>query len=415
MQRVSTNMANDDMQYHARLRESRLLNTQNQISSQNRIQQLRDDPAAAAHATRHSSYLHRLERYSENIEMAQLRHRESEVYMREAVSLLQRARELALQGANGTYTRSDTRAMAAEVNQLLNQLVESANAKGGDGAMLFAGDRTKTVPFRAIEGRVEGFDEPVIAQVQYLGTISENRTEIADGSYMPLNFAGNKVFWAENQQVFSSVNATEYVVGQDTSIHVDGEEIQLRAGDNIYSVIAKINDSGAPARARLDPVQNSLVLETTSPHQLWLDDGAGGQVLRDLGILNEQGNAPPQNIASSARSFGGSMFDTLISLRDQLAAGDTLDIGGRALGGIDSGLDNILGRLGTLGSYDERLALAFQRTEDTIPQITQRYSNEVDVDMTEAITELKMLEYTHRAALGAASRIIQPTLLDFLR
>ncbi|HKJ85924.1 MAG TPA: flagellin, partial [Spirochaetia bacterium] len=103
------------------------------------------------------------------------------------------------------------------------------------------------------------------------------------------------------------------------------------------------------------------------------------------------------------------------NLRDQLAAGDTLDIGGRALGGIDSGLDNILGRLGTLGSYDERLALAFQRTEDTIPQITARYSNEVDVDMTEAITELKMLEYTHRAALGAASRIIQPTLLDFLR
>jgi len=415
MQRVSTNMANDDMQYHARLRESRLLNTQNQISSQNRIQQLRDDPAAAAHATRHSSYLHRLERYSQNIETAQLRHRESEVYMQEAVSILQRARELALQGANGTYTRADTQAMAAEVNQLLNQLVESANAKGGDGAMLFAGDRTKTVPFRAIEGRVEGFDEPVIAQVQYLGTISENQTEIADGSYMPLNFAGNKVFWAENQQVFSSVDATSYVVGQDTSIFVDGKEIELRTGDTIHSVIAKINDSGAPARARLDPVQNSLVLETTSPHQLWLDDGEGGQVLRDLGVLNDQGNAPPQNIASSARSFGGSMFDTLINLRDQLAAGDTLDIGGRALGGIDSGLDNILGRLGTLGSYDERLALAFQRTENTIPQISARYSNEVDVDMTEAITELRMLEYTHRAALGAASRIIQPTLLDFLR
>ena len=102
MQRVSTNMANDDMQYYARLRESRLLNTQNQISSQNRIQQLRDDPAAAAHATRHSSYLFRLNRYSQNIETAQLRHRESEVYMQEAVGILQRTRELALQGAHGT-------------------------------------------------------------------------------------------------------------------------------------------------------------------------------------------------------------------------------------------------------------------------------------------------------------------------
>jgi flagellar hook-associated protein 3 FlgL len=415
MQRISTNMANDDMQYYARRREAQLLNTQNQISSQNRIQELRDDPAAAAHATRHQSYLHRLERYSENIEMAQLRHRESEVYMQEAVGILQRARELALQGAHGTYTRSDTQAMATEVNQLLNQLVEAANAKGGDGAMLFAGDRTQGAPFRTIEGRVEGFDEPVISQVQYLGTISENRTEIADGSYIPLNFAGNKVFWAENQQVFSSVDATGYVVGQDTSIFVDGQEIQLRTGDSISGIIAKINDSGAPARARLDPIQNSLVIESTSPHQLWLDDGEGGRVLADLGILNGRGNAPPQNVASSARVFGGSMFDTLITLRDQLAAGDTIDTGGRALGGIDSSLENVLGRLGTLGSYDERLSLAFDRTENTIPQITDRYSNEVDVNMTEAITELRMLEFTHRAALGAAARVIQPTLLDFLR
>ncbi len=415
MQRVSTNMSNDDMQYYARRRESRLLNTQNQIASQNRIQALRDDPAAAAHATRHSSYLFRLNRYSRNIETAQLRHRESEVYMQEAVSILQRVRELGLQGAQGTYTREDTRAMAAEVNQLLNQLVESANAKGGDGAMLFAGDRTQSAPFRAITGRVEGFGEPVIAQVQYLGTISENRTEIAEGSYIPLNFAGNQVFWAENQQIFSSVNATSYVVQEDSTIHVDSQEVQLRAGDSVSAIIAKINDSGAPVRAHLDPVQNSLVIESTAPHQLWLDDGENGQVLRDLGILSERGNAPPMNIASSARVFGGSMFDTMVNLRDRLAAGDTINIGGRALGAIDSALDNLLGRLGTLGSYDERLRLAFDRTQSTIPEITSRYSNEVDVDMAEAITELRMLEYTHRAAIGAAARIIQPTLLDFLR
>ncbi len=415
MQRVSTNMSNDDMQYYARQRESRLLNTQNQIASQNRLQQLRDDPAAAAHATRHSSYLYRLNRYSKNIETAQLRHRESEVYMQEAASILQRVRELALQGAQGTYTREDTRAMAAEVNQLLNQLLESANAKGGDGAMLFAGDRTQSAPFRAITGRVEGFGEPVVAQVQYLGTISENRTEIAEGSYIPLNFAGNKVFWAENQQVYSSVDATGYLVQEDTVIFVDGQEVQLRSGDSISAIIAKINDSGAPVRARLDPVQNSLVIESTSPHQLWLDEGEDSRVLRDLGILSERRGAPPLNIASSARVFGGSMFDTLINLRDRLAAGDTINTGGRALGGIDSALDNLLGRLGTLGSFDERLQLAFQRTRSTIPQITARYSNEVDVDMAEAITDLRMLEHTHRAALGAAARIIQPTLLDFLR
>ncbi|MEE8440707.1 MAG: flagellar hook-associated protein 3 [Spirochaetia bacterium] len=415
MQRISTNMPNDDMQYYARLRESQLNNVQNQIASQNRIQELRDDPAAAAHASRYASYLNRLQRYSENIEYAQSRHRESEVYMQETVNILQRVRELALQGANGTYSLEDQRAMAAEVNQLLNQLVETANARGADGTMLFAGDRTQSEPFRAVQGRIGGFDEPVITQVQYLGTIHQNRTEVADGAYIPLNFAGNNVFWAEQQQVFAEVDATSYVVQEDTAIRVDGVEIQLRAGDNIYSIIAKINDAGVAVRARLDPISSALVVETTSAHQLWLEDAEDGEVLKDLGILSDTTDRPPANIAPSARVFGGSMFEMMVSLRDQLAAGETIDIGGRGLAGISTALDNVLGRLGTLGSLDERLQLAQERTQADIPIITARYSNEVDVDMTQAIIELKMLEYTHRAALGVAARVIQPTLLDFLR
>ena len=56
MQRISTNMPNDDMQFHARMRESSLNRLQNQIASQSRIQNLRDDPTGAAHATRHASF-----------------------------------------------------------------------------------------------------------------------------------------------------------------------------------------------------------------------------------------------------------------------------------------------------------------------------------------------------------------------
>jgi flagellar hook-associated protein 3 FlgL len=415
MERVSTNMPNDDMQYFARRREAQLLNTQNQIASQSRLQRLRDDPASAAHATRHQSFEFRLRRYSRNIETAQSRHREAEVFMQEAVSLLQRGRELALQGSNGTYTQEDQLAMASEINQLLNQLVETANARGGDGSTLFAGDKTRTLPFRTIEGRVEGFDEPVVSQVRYLGTIAVGQTEVADGSYVPLNFPGNRVFWAENQQIFSSVDAREFVAQQDSQIEIDGTEIGIRAGDNIFAVMSKINDSGASVRARLDPIRNGLVLESTSAHQLWVDEVGGGGILQDLGVLNDTNSAPPDNISSSARVFGGNMFDMLINVRDQLAAGNTIDVGGRSIGGIDSALDNILGRLGELGSFDQRLQISYSRTETMVLETSERLANEVDVDMTEAITNLRRLEQTHQAALGAAARIIRPTLLDFLR
>jgi flagellar hook-associated protein 3 FlgL len=105
--------------------------------------------------------------------------------------------------------------------------------------------------------------------------------------------------------------------------------VQLREGDNVYQVMAKINDAGAGAKASLDPVSGSLMLETTSPRQLWLTDESGS-VFQDLGILRDADSPPPQNISNDARIFGGSAFDAIIRLRDDLLQGDTIDIGGDA-------------------------------------------------------------------------------------
>jgi flagellar hook-associated protein 3 FlgL len=42
-------------------------------------------------------------------------------------------------------------------------------------------------------------------------------------------------------------------------------------------------------------------------------------------------------------------------------------------------------------------------------------SDNEDVDMERVITDLKVQESVHRAALAVGARIIQPTLVDFLR
>jgi flagellar hook-associated protein 3 FlgL len=145
--------------------------------------------------------------------------------------------------------------MGMEVNQLLNQLVEIANARTGDGTTLFSGDKTGSLPFRAVIGNVGGMGEGVITQVEYIGTITENRAEVSDGAYIRMNYPGNKVFWAENQQLYSAVDATEYVLKEDTKIFIDGVGIDLKAGDSIHAIMAKINDSEAPVKARLDPIR----------------------------------------------------------------------------------------------------------------------------------------------------------------
>lgn len=414
MKRISTNMPNQDMQYHMRLREWKMNDLQNKMAEQKKVQKLRDDPIAASHAVRIESRISRMKQFTENIETVQSNLRIAETYMRSSVEILQRIRELTVQGANDTYSKEDKQYMAEEINQLLNELVEIANARNPEGGTMFSGDRTETIPFRTLLGRVEGASGERIVSVEYLGTIGRNGVEISEQSILNADLPGNRVFWADQQQVFAQQDATVYQVQEDTSLYIDGKEIFLTAGDNVSAIIAKINDAGLAVRANLDPIKNSLVLSTTVPHQLWLEDGQGGTVLRDLGVLAGHGR-PPHNYAEGARVSGGSLFDSIIYLRESLYKGNTLEIGGGALKGIDNGIRNMLTNIAELGAKDERLSVAAARINHELPEFQDRLSKETGIDMAAAITELKMLEYSHKAALQTAARILPPTLLDYLR
>jgi len=415
MDRISTNLPNDSMQFYMRERTRLMQEMQSRIAGQSRILNLRDDPIAAAHSTRYQSYQVRLERFSDNIETVMDRNSVVEGYVYQTNEILQRARELAVQGANGTYAPEDLQMMAAEIDQMLEQVVELANARGADGMTIFAGDRSEQTPFRAVYGiRADG-ERSMITEVQYRGTINPQQAEVAENSFIQTNFPGNQVFWAENQRVQSMTDGRDYQVDRNGSFFVDGVEVPVSEGDTLYSVIAKINESGAAVRASVDPVHSGLVLESTTPHQIWLQDGENSTVLQDLGLLVSGEAPPPQNLDSTVQVTGGSLFDTLITLRDQMNAGDQEAMGSRGILGIDRALDTISATLGRLGAVNSRLEGSLRRTEMEIPEIAGQNSRLVDVDMAEAIMELRLLETTHRAALGAAARTLQPTLLDFLR
>ena len=414
MNRVSTNQANNDMIYHTYRRQKLMNDLQNKMAEQTRIRELRDDPVAAAHSARFLSRISRLERFQENVENVQSFRRVAEGYMNEANQILHRIREIAVQGATGTFTKEDKKIMGQEVNELLKELVEVANASGADGSKLFGGDRNLTEPFRALEGRHPEINGRVISKVDYVGGNKDNFVEISDENLIPSGFRGNSIFWAEQHQIFSGVNAESYTVPEDTAIMIDGVRIPLAEGDNIYGIIARIKDSDAAVDAYLDPVSNSLNIRSTVPHQILLEDEQGGSVLQDLGVVSGNGR-PPFNIASDARESGGSVFDMVISLRDSLYAGDTLDIGGRGIQGITSAQNNLVQEIAKLGSVDERMEIVWNRLNREIPQTQEQNSLASDIDMAEAILELKMLEYTHKAALQTAGRILQPTLMDFLR
>ncbi len=415
MRRISSSMPNTDMQYQMKVRNFKLNQIQNNIGSSHRINNLRDDPLAAAHSTRYGSHITQLTRYTRNIETARGEYSLAETAMNQSVEVVQRLRELAVQGSNGSLAKEDLKNMAAEVNQLLDELIVMGNTRGGDGRALFGASDTLNEPFVPLKSRVEGIEGPAVSRVLYAGSITANQTEVDEGSRIDLNFAGNKVFWADNQQIFAKRDVLDYVATQDSSFSIDGKTINILEGDNIYGIISKINGSDLAVKASLDPVSNSLTLETTVPHQIWLDESADNPVLKDLGLLVKGNTRPPENLSPDVSIGGGSLFDSVIAFRDSLIAGNQEAVGGRVLQGLDSSLGNLLNNLADLGARSTRLDHTYARLDTEKMNVRAMNTKLTDLDMTEAITNLKMVEYTQKAAYQSASRILQPSLMDFLR
>ncbi len=413
MKRISSNMNNADVQYNLRLQESRLNKATNQMGSQQRIQNLRDDPIAAGHLVRYQSYQGRVEQFEKNAKTITDQYSVSEGYINQAVQIMQRVRELAVTGANGTYTKDDMENMSLEVNELLKELVNNANAVGPDGSTLFAGSKTTQSAFEVEMGPVKGSGSPLITNVRYNGSIAINNVEVDEQAYMNLNRNGNSIFWAESQRLFAQRDATGYQVTEDSIITVDGTDIKLNAGDNVYAIISKINNSGSPIKASLDPISKGLNLETTDARQLWLEDSTG-TTLEDLGIIKDKSQRPPYNLGNSVQVSGGSLFDTVIALRDSLISGDTESVGGKVLGGLDNALGNLERRLAETGALYERAQQNIARAQTNNLNVTNMISREGDLDFTKAITDMKRLEYVQQATISTAGKLYQNSLLNYL-
>jgi flagellar hook-associated protein 3 FlgL len=416
MTRVSTNMPVTDMKFHLQRREMDLYNINSKIASETRLLRLRDDPVSASHAVRYDSYLTRLNRFEQNTKFAREHLNNTHDYLLSSIEIFQRIRDLSVQGATGTFSPDDLKIMAVEVNELLKELVSISNMLGPDTKQAFAGDKVFTQPFRIVEGNVEGAAEVMISRVEYRGAGASRRTEIGDNMFLEIDISGGEAFWAEKMKVFSSIDATDYRVQQPGAFFIDGVEISVAVGDTLPSIVAKINDSGAPVKAYIDIDTRGLVLEGTNAHLIRAEDRVGGAtVLRDLGIIsgNMVNNAP--NWAASARVSGGSAFDMAIRLRDAMLRGDHDFIGSQGIAGIDLAISNISYRLADVGSRHERAEVAWMRINQQIPNVSRMLNREAGLDLASAATELKMAQTAHQAILATAAKLLPPSLLNFLR
>ena len=115
-------------------------------------------------------------------------------------------------------------------------------------------------------------------------------------------------------------------------------------------------------------------------------------------------------------AFGPSGDDLFSVLKD---AADQLRTNPGAVGTTLDRLDKVMGRMQTsladVGTRYGRVESALTSVNSTALDMQSALSEVENVDVAKAIVDLQMQEVAYQAALGATARVIQPSLLDFLR
>lgn len=222
--------------------QTRLSKTQMQLATGKRILTPSDDPAGATKTLDVQRYLETNRQFLSNMGFARARLETQETALAGVTDLLQRASELAIQGKNATASASDRAAIAAEVDQLLEQMLALANTRDSNGEYLFAGLRREAPAFvrDAVTGTVsyEGDDQQ--RQIQ----VSEVR-QVADAD------TGRDVFMG----VAGGASAFDILATLAADLRTPGADLSDSIGD-IKLAMQQVLDVRARGGARLNALDD---------------------------------------------------------------------------------------------------------------------------------------------------------------
>lgn len=295
--RVTQSMLNTQFMRNLNNNLSRMEKLQEQMSSGRRINKPSDDPVGISFSMRYRSELETNEQYQRNVDSALSWLSYTDETLGQAGEVMQRARELAVQGATGTNPQEALDTIAMEIDQLSEQLLSIANSKF-NGKYVFNGQLTDVKPYQA---STAGSATPNTGVINF---------EIGVGVKIPVNVSGKAVFGQPNE------------------------------ANNMFVA------------------------------------------LEDLSYSLKSGNIR--------------------------AVGDSI-------GKLDERIDAFLSVRADIGAKTNRIELAEDRLVDININLSSLKSKTEDADMAAVITNLKMDENVYQASLSAGSRLIQPSLVDFIR
>lgn len=435
--RITNNMMISNMMNNLGNNLQRMTKYQDQLNSGKKIQLPSDDPVIAARALKLRTDVAQNEQYQRNISDAQSWLDLTEGTLGGMGSVLQRVRELAVQAATGSNTPDETKKISVEISQLKTQITHMANTTYA-GRYIFSGFKT--------DQKLIDDDEssPNFGKSRLdVNTVNERIFyEVGIGDSINVNVAGGDLFNMEgdiansiNGNVKADIKTLAYPLtldasNSDVSISVDGltppinvniagtynDEASLSAAiENAVNTEIATRNAALPAGST--PTQPIAV--SISGNKLAITSGSKGAA-SSIEITSPQSsffaNINTTNVVAEAGNAGEvpSMIKCFDDLITALNTGDNKAVSGM-LDEIDNQVNNVLRVRADVGARQNRLDLTANRAEDDNINFTKLMSLNEDADMAETIMNLKNEENVYNASLAGGARIIQPSLVDFLK
>jgi flagellar hook-associated protein 3 FlgL len=383
-------------------RQRELLEAQLRISSGKRINSPADDPIGAADATATRAALAQFEQFKENQGHARYLLNLGESALAEFGAYAQQVKEKLIAAGNGSYSDSERRMIATDLQGVLAAMVGLANSSDGAGGYLFAGSREGAAPF-AQSGLAVSFN----------GDDTLMRLEVSKDRFQQVKHAGDATFLKVrpgNGSFTTEAAATNTGAGIiDPGSVID--PAQVTGSD--YTITFAV--SGGATTYQVVRASDSAVVaggSYTAPASIDFD---GQRVtIRGTPADGDRFDVAPAGYRS--------IFDTVSAAAQLLAAGASTPAGKAqyqsALSGLLASVDQVLDHL-SLKRAEFGSALAeldgYERLNDSRQiEYQGRLSTLEDLDFAQGAAELTRRQTTLDAAIRSYTTVSRLSLFNYL-
>jgi flagellar hook-associated protein 3 FlgL len=390
---------------------------QAQLSSGHRISKPSDDPLAAARTMQLSSDLDMNKQYATNINSCSQWLEQTDTALNQAGDVIQRVKELLTSAGDGTYDQSARKSILNEINQRVQQFSDIINSSFG-GKYLFGGIRADEKPLSTVESAsgnryLTYSNEEIDIPVGSSGDTNVNgggniTVQLATGSALTLNVTGNisDAVSTINHDIASSsslngkLSAASYVKGNKTYI-----KITSLSPDDISIVsngIAGLSSLKFVGQDKINMISSKLKVEISQG--VVTDYNVGAQELMNYTAVSSSGVTRNYDLRD--------VFKDIVS--DLSTSSGVYNLTTKDIDAIKGALDNILKVRSEVGAKENRMTSALSNNNDNDYNMTNVLSHTYDIDLTETVMNYSMLQTVYLSSLQTSSKIIQPTLMDYM-